>query len=878
MSPRKFLKNLSILSFLAFVLVVVGYGTYVYADKYVWTNLSSPTANWQAVAMSNASYGYAARGEELYRTTNGGNSWSYIYTTGGPQYQMRSIAASESGQFVLISYDDIYSGGGIRVSSNYGTSFSNVEPYNSEYAGVTMSEDGLYMYAVDQSNSRLMYSDDYGQTWDYSNLGHTPTSVAVSSDGNYVFVTTGAYIYKSEDYGSSNTAIGPSSNYVDVAVSSNGQYVYAVPASGHVQYSSDFGVTFAPLTSAGNRNWKSVSVSDDGVRVVLVKDGGSNPIYSSRDFGSTFTIESVLGSGVWNDMSLSSSGDVALLASSDNYVWIGTLDSIAPTIANIASNTGDGTYRIGQTIQLTISTDEAVYASNIDLTLETGAVDRVCSISITSSSTGSCDYTVQAGDISSDLSTNSIGGTLTDDAGNSNSSHSAALNFLATNRNIVVDGAVPEVSFVSHIDGSQASGTISLIANASDVGTGLVGVQFRVGTTSIGIEDTSSPYAVSWNSTGVADGTYTLHAVARDVAGNFATSSISVTVDNTAPVAPDTPDLVTSSDTGASTTDNLTFDFTPDISVNCEDNATVNLYRAGSTLIGSGTCSSGTVTITSATLAEGSHTITAQQTDLAGNTSPASTGLTITIDTSAPSVSLTSPSTGSTTSGTIAIDATATDSLTSVAGVLFSYGTTTISSEDTSSPYSVSFDTTTVADGVYTLNAVARDVVGNYATSTISITVTNTVATTTATTTSPTTSGPTQSSGPTAYSTPPASSIPGIYDSTIRNNTGEVISPTKAIASAIIQSTGIAPSFNFTKNATVRTINNEVINLQRMLNTMGYTVATTGTGSRGNESAFFGPRTRLALIRFQRAFAIPATGFFGPLSRAAMNRVLSSIK
>jgi peptidoglycan hydrolase-like protein with peptidoglycan-binding domain len=63
-----------------------------------------------------------------------------------------------------------------------------------------------------------------------------------------------------------------------------------------------------------------------------------------------------------------------------------------------------------------------------------------------------------------------------------------------------------------------------------------------------------------------------------------------------------------------------------------------------------------------------------------------------------------------------------------------------------------------------------------------------------------------------------------------------------------------------------------------MLNTMGYTVSNTGSGSVGNESSFFGPKTRFALIRFQRAFAIPTTGFFGPLSRAAMNRILNSVR
>ena len=63
---------------------------------------------------------------------------------------------------------------------------------------------------------------------------------------------------------------------------------------------------------------------------------------------------------------------------------------------------------------------------------------------------------------------------------------------------------------------------------------GVVGVQFQLdGTTNLGAEDTSAPYSVSWNTAGVANGTHTLTATARDAAGNFTTSAArTVTVNN----------------------------------------------------------------------------------------------------------------------------------------------------------------------------------------------------------------------------------------------------------------------------------------------------------------------------------------------------------
>jgi peptidoglycan hydrolase-like protein with peptidoglycan-binding domain len=45
----------------------------------------------------------------------------------------------------------------------------------------------------------------------------------------------------------------------------------------------------------------------------------------------------------------------------------------------------------------------------------------------------------------------------------------------------------------------------------------------------------------------------------------------------------------------------------------------------------------------------------------------------------------------------------------------------------------------------------------------------------------------------------------------------------------------------------------EVQTLQRILNKLGYTIATTGVGSPGRESMLFGPFTQNAVIRFQKA-------------------------
>ncbi|MBC2714608.1 MAG: hypothetical protein HF978_04795 [Desulfobacteraceae bacterium] len=94
-------------------------------------------------------------------------------------------------------------------------------------------------------------------------------------------------------------------------------------------------------------------------------------------------------------------------------------------------------------------------------------------------------------------------------------------------------------------------------------------------------------------------------------------------------------------------------------------------------------------------------------------------------DTISPSVSIVSPTSGQTVSGNVSISASASDNV-GVAGVQFKIDGTNIGSEDTTSPYSYSLDTTTYSDGSHTLTATARDAAGNQATSSqVSISINN---------------------------------------------------------------------------------------------------------------------------------------------------------
>jgi hypothetical protein len=64
----------------------------------------------------------------------------------------------------------------------------------------------------------------------------------------------------------------------------------------------------------------------------------------------------------------------------------------------------------------------------------------------------------------------------------------------------------------------------------------VTGVQFRLDGGNLGVEDTSAPYAISWDTRTVPNGTHGLSAIARDAAGNVGTAAnVQITVSNQAP-------------------------------------------------------------------------------------------------------------------------------------------------------------------------------------------------------------------------------------------------------------------------------------------------------------------------------------------------------
>jgi peptidoglycan hydrolase-like protein with peptidoglycan-binding domain len=77
-----------------------------------------------------------------------------------------------------------------------------------------------------------------------------------------------------------------------------------------------------------------------------------------------------------------------------------------------------------------------------------------------------------------------------------------------------------------------------------------------------------------------------------------------------------------------------------------------------------------------------------------------------------------------------------------------------------------------------------------------------------------------------------------------------------------------ATTCTFTTDLTLGVQNEAVRCLQQYLNASGYTVSTSGVGSKGSETNQYREKTQDAVRKWQAANSIPATGTFGPQSRA----------
>jgi 6-phosphogluconolactonase (cycloisomerase 2 family) len=267
-------------------------------------------------------------------------------------------------------------------------------------------------------------------------------------------------------------------------------------------------------------------------------------------------------------------------------------------------------------------------------------------------------------------------------------------------------GAPPSVAITVPVPGAAVSGNNVPVSATATAGAGqtITSVQFQVDNVNQGAPVTSSPYGIALDTTKLSNGPHTLTAVALDSTNTSGTSApVSITVNNhptvtiTAPVAGATVsgNNVALSATAVAAT-GLTIanvQFKVD-NVNQGAPVTVSPYST---------------VLDSTTLSNSTHTVLAVATDSAGNmttSAPAS----FTVNNSTTSIAITSPAAGATVSGPVPITATVTPGPgITIAKVQFQVDNVNQGAAVTSSPYTITLDTTALTNGTHTLLAIATD-------------------------------------------------------------------------------------------------------------------------------------------------------------------------
>lgn len=297
------------------------------------------------------------------------------------------------------------------------------------------------------------------------------------------------------------------------------------------------------------------------------------------------------------------------------------------------------------------------------------------------------------------------------------------------------DTTPPTVSLSAPANGATVSGTATLSASASD-NVGVSRVEFYVDGTLV-LSDTTAPYSTTWNTTSAANGSHTLMARAFDAAGNTTSSSVTVTVNNgTNPTGALTNNVPVTIN-GAQGTQSQFYIDVPSGAKNLViamsgGTGDGDLYTRFNTVPTTSTydcrpyLSGNNESCTVATPSAGRYyAMVYGYSAFSGTTLKASYTSGSSTDTVAPTVSLTAPASDATVTGNATLSASASDNV-GVSRVEFLVDGVVVGT-DTTSPFSLTWASSNVANGGHALAAKAYDAAGNVGTSASrNITVSNT--------------------------------------------------------------------------------------------------------------------------------------------------------
>ncbi|MBS2025887.1 MAG: Ig-like domain repeat protein, partial [Deltaproteobacteria bacterium] len=472
------------------------------------------------------------------------------------------------------------------------------------------------------------------------------------------------------------TVTATATDSLNNSASTSKQLIIDTVAPGKLTVTSSSGPFKTPAPISGNGG----EVGD----AVFVKDSNGNVICQGTvQTGGTWSCTpGALADGnyTYQVTQVDPAGNVSQ-ATSFNYI----IDSQPPTVSiSVTSPTANNKPALSGNAAATVT------GVSVNVVVKDENGNTLCSATA-SGGTWSCTPTTAIAD-----GAHTLTATATDGAGNT----------ATASTGLTVDTTPPALTLVA---GPYATTSTPVFSGTSEAGAKVV-VKDQNGNTLCAVN--SVPASGNWSCTSSAlvDGAYTITATATDALNNAATASKPLTVDTVPPAV-------------ALTTAALTNSKNPAITGTAEVGASVVVKdENGNTLCSIASVPAGgawSCPASAAALSDGAHTLTATATDAAGNTATSSKSMTV--DTQAPAVALT----------TAALVSTHTPAISGAAEVGASVVVKdengnvlcTVASVGSNGTFSCPVSASALADGAHTLTATATDAAGNTGTASKTMTV-----------------------------------------------------------------------------------------------------------------------------------------------------------
>ena len=494
-------------------------GNAIYGIK----NASSVTTNlyYNTVDIEGAVTGETSN---TYALSNGAYSRNYrnnIFNnsrSGGTTGKHYAVSVSSAASLTM-DYNDYYAPNG--VLGNLGGDKTTLTEWLSATGQDTHSLNTIPNFAIAGGTTAANYLPSATSLVAVTGTGITTDYAGTTRSASYP--SMGAYEY----------ALAP--NVTSVSVPTNSTYKTGDNLDFTVNYNQTVTVNGTPpsisvtLNTGGTVNASYLSGSGSTAIVFRYTVVNGNYDNDGISVGSSIALN---GGTITNVSDQNASLILNNVASTTGVL----VEAIAPTVTSVNSSTADGTYKSGDAISIQVNFSEAVTITGTpQLTLETGTTDRVINCASGSgTSVLTFTYTVQAGDLSSDLdyqSTTSLalnGGTIKDAVGNNATLTlvtPGAANSLGSNKAIVIAMA----PLVTSGDATSVTSTGVTLNGSVTAQNASTVVTFKYGTTaSYGnvVTANQSPVtgstgtAVSYTLSGlVPNKTYHYRTVGQNVVG-----------------------------------------------------------------------------------------------------------------------------------------------------------------------------------------------------------------------------------------------------------------------------------------------------------------------------------------------------------------------